>query len=170
MSPLGSCPKIKARTSSRSQLERPLCVIQCGGRLVPIISTLFAIRADMRHRCWVMEWACGRWCRIHKGLPESPSNIETLIRSLSILYSSVGFQPPTVIVWPLVCRWSLHPRSNDCYQCFMETRVYLVEPTPTATYPLHLTASMTHISPDSEQCGEDWHQPSSTLYNAQGPL
>ena len=34
---------------------------------MPIFSTLFAIRADMRHRCCVMEWACGRWCRIHKG-------------------------------------------------------------------------------------------------------
>ena len=30
-------------------------------------------------------------------------------------------------------------------------------PTPTATRPLHHTASVTHISPDRKQCGEDWH-------------
>ena len=54
----------KARTSSRGH-HRGLCVIQCGGWLTPIFSTLFAIRADKRHRYCMMEWAC-RWCRIVK--------------------------------------------------------------------------------------------------------
>ena len=52
----------KARTSSWGH-HRGLCVIQCGGWLTPIFSTLFAIRVDKRHRCCKMEWAC-RWCRI----------------------------------------------------------------------------------------------------------
>ena len=47
----------------------------------------------------------------------------------------------------------------------METRTSLDDPTPTAR-PLHHTASVTFINPDSKQCGEDRHEPSSTLYNA----
>ena len=54
-------------------------MIQCGGRLVPTFSTLFAIRADMRHQCCVMECVCGLWCRINKGYA---SLHETLIAIL----------------------------------------------------------------------------------------
>ena len=32
----------------------------------------------------------------------------------------------------------------------------LEDPTPKATRPLHHTASLTFISPDGKQCGEDW--------------
>ena len=39
----------------------------------------------------------------------------------------------------------------------METRASIEDPTSTATHPLHHTASVTLISPASEQCGEDWH-------------
>ena len=39
----------------------------------------------------------------------------------------------------------------------METHASLEDLTPMATYPLHNTASVTLISPDSKQCGEDWH-------------
>ena len=39
----------------------------------------------------------------------------------------------------------------------METHASLEDPTPTTTRPLHHAASVTLISPDSEQCGEDWH-------------
>ena len=43
----------KSRTSSRGH-HKGLCVI---------FSTPFAIRADKRHRYFMMEWVC-RWCRI----------------------------------------------------------------------------------------------------------
>ena len=42
-------------------------------------------------------------------------------------------------------------------KCLMETHASLEDPTPTVTRPLHHTASVTLISPDSEQCEEDWH-------------
>ena len=54
----------KARTSSRGH-HRGLWVIQCGGWLMPIFSTLFAIRIDKCHWYCTMEWAC-RWYRIIK--------------------------------------------------------------------------------------------------------
>ena len=39
----------------------------------------------------------------------------------------------------------------------MDTPVSIEDLMPTATCPLHHTVSVMIISPDSEQCGEDWH-------------
>ena len=60
----------KARTSSRGH-HRGLCIVQCGGWLTPIFSTLFAIRVDKCHRCCMMEWVC-HWCQIVKAMHKSP--------------------------------------------------------------------------------------------------
>ena len=54
----------KARTSSRGH-HRGVCIIQCGGWLRPVFSTLFAIRVNKRHWYRMMEWACC-WCQIVK--------------------------------------------------------------------------------------------------------
>ena len=44
----------KARTSSRGHYKG-LCIIQCGGWLTRIFSTLFAIRLDKRYRWCMMD-------------------------------------------------------------------------------------------------------------------
>ena len=67
---------------------------------MPIFSTLFTIRTDMRHRYCVMDWACGRWCRIHKGY----ANLhETLIELL--LHPDPS---------PLIDRWDPAGIRLDC--------------------------------------------------------
>ena len=87
---------------------------------MPIFSTLFAIRADMRHRCCVMEWACGRWCRIHKGYASlhetliainTTSWVETQTEQTNWPYDQDGMAGHE---WAI--RWSDSISTKDCQE------------------------------------------------------
>ena len=77
-----------------------------------------------------------------------------------------GFWPLTMVILPFVCHRVFIHEGKLVKPYFRKIHESLADLTPMATCPLHHTVLVVVINTHSEQCGEDWHLPSSTQYNS----